>query len=201
MIRKPIIVSGSNSQNGQGRPLPPTGGSGDGENQRNFRTNAYPPGSPSSPGTAQEVIAQFASGLRFIPDALLYGTPKDFIQPFYFCGDEAKAKQTKVTLTGNLSTEGDDTESITLPICFSAPFRQKLLDKLTFETVSNKEIEIPPNAKLLAIVSDLEISLLLNDSVNPIVSTAFVFSNYFGSISRLLISTTDTTKVELYLFA
>lgn len=201
MIRKPIIVSGSNSQNGQGSPLPPTGGSGNGENQRNFRTNAYPPGSPSSPGTAQEIIAQFASGLRFIPDAFLYGTPKDFIQPFYFCGDEAKAKQTKVTLTGNLDTEGDDTEPLTLPICFSAPFRQKLFDRLTLGTVSNREIEIPSNTKLLAIISDPEISLLLNDSINPITSTTFVFSNYFGSISKLLISTTDTTEVKLYLFA
>jgi hypothetical protein len=191
-----INSGGANSPNGSGS-VPPavTSGNGAGLNTASFLTNAFPPGSHSTPSSAKEILASIASGLGFWPDAILLGVSPQYIDPFYHL---KPISQTMVTMAGIMELPAEEGNPI--PFCFSTPFRSKIVKILDLGVVIDYSIcDFPENSRVVVIIASNEITLTLDDEV--IQNKIFGYCSPLGGISSLKITTTKPTNIKIYAFA
>lgn len=184
---------GGNSPNGSGAvPAVKPTGSGSGDNERSYLQNSYPPSSPAELSTKQAILADVTSGLGFFPDALIYGTPKGYIQPFY---PIAPLKLTKSIVVGGVECEG----RMVTDINFSTPFRLKKIERLELSSNSSSTICLSEPAKVVAVSSTKEIVVSFNGSPLP-AAKSVVYCNFNSGITSMKIDSAEPTEVAIYLF-
>jgi hypothetical protein len=186
---------GGNSPNGVGNvPAATPAGSGSGDNERSYLYNAYPPTSPAQLSTKQAILAEVTSGLGFFPDALIYGTPKGYIQPYYPLNP---LKPPMVGVNGGMvDVEGRELAKISL----SMPFRLKSTTRLELGAGAESPVCLTSPAKVVAVSSSREIVVSLNGSPLPAAKSVVYFCFNPGITTLSVATTTEPAEVAIYLF-